>query len=168
MADKLFELRGASLYYPLTRGVLRRSYAYVKAVDGVDLDIYEGETLGIVGESGCGKTTLGKALALLEGLTGGSLRFHMDGSWKDLGALSKEEKLAWHRHVQMIFQDPAAALNPMKRIYNALEEPLKVQGMGDRAAREAVMQQVLSLVGLSLEALSKYPHEFSGGQRQRI
>ncbi len=166
--DAILKLRDAKVWYPVTKGVFRRTIGHVKAVDGISLDIRRCETLGVVGESGCGKTTLGKAIMLLEQITGGSIAADMDGQFRELSSLTTPEKLRYRKMVQMIFQDPYAALNPMKKIYTALEEPLIVQGIRSREEREAILASAMEMVNIPLDYLFKYPHEFSGGQRQRI
>jgi oligopeptide/dipeptide ABC transporter ATP-binding protein len=153
----LLELRGLAVHYATARGTLR-------AVDGVDLDIARGETVGLVGESGCGKSTLGKALLGLAPVTAGAVRF--DGV--DLTALGARARAPFRRRMQMIFQDPFGSLNPRHTIGAILEAPLKVHGLGDRAARRARVAALIAQVGLPPDAVARYPHEFSGGQRQRI
>ena len=153
----LLELRGLAVHYATARGTLR-------AVDGVDLDIARGETVGLVGESGCGKSTLGKALLGLAPVTAGAVRF--DGV--DLTALGARARAPFRRRMQMIFQDPFGSLNPRHTIGAILDAPLKVHGLGDRAARRARVAALIAQVGLPPDAVARYPHEFSGGQRQRI
>jgi oligopeptide/dipeptide ABC transporter ATP-binding protein len=153
----LLELRGLAVHYATARGTLR-------AVDGVDLDIARGETVGLVGESGCGKSTLGKALLGLAPVTAGAVRF--DGV--DLTALGARARAPFRRRMQMIFQDPFGSLNPRHTIGAILEAPLKVHGLGDRAARRARVAALIAQVGLPPDAVARYPHECSGGQRQRI
>jgi oligopeptide/dipeptide ABC transporter ATP-binding protein len=153
----LLALRGLAVHYATARGTLR-------AVDGVDLDIARGETVGLVGESGCGKSTLGKALLGLAPVTAGAVRF--DGV--DLARLGTRARAPYRRRMQMIFQDPFGSLNPRHTIGAILETPLKVHGLGDRAARRARVAALIAQVGLPPDAVARYPHEFSGGQRQRI
>ncbi len=164
----IFHLEDAQVWFPITKGFLKRVVGHVKAVDGVSLDVQRGETLGIVGESGCGKTTLGKAMMLLEKPTGGKVFFDVDGTYKDIMTFNKEEILRFRKRVQMVFQDPYSALNPMKKIYTALEEPLVVQGIKSKTEREGIMEEALRVVNIPSDYLFKYPHEFSGGQRQRV
>ena len=170
MADNQVTIRAENVctWFPVTKGVFKKTVGYVKAVDGISLDIYRGETLGIVGESGCGKSTLGKTLMRLEDATAGRVLFNEDGEFKDICQFDKNELFNFRKKVQMVFQDPYSALNPQKKIYTSFEEPLIVHGMRDRAEREARMEQVLKMVNIQPDYLMRYPHEFSGGQRQRL
>jgi peptide/nickel transport system ATP-binding protein len=152
----LLEVRGLRVHFPIRRGVLRRTVGYVKAVDGVDLTIHAGRTLALVGESGCGKTTVGKAILELNPKTSGEVRF-------------ADEVKHLRRDVQMIFQDPASSMNPRMLVEAIVAEGLRAQGLVK--SREQLQQKVTGLlgqVGLSADAMLRYPHEFSGGQRQRI
>lgn len=135
----------------------------VHAVENINLEIVEGETLGIVGESGCGKSTLGRMIVRLEELTAGEIIFEGE----DLAKLSNKRLRSVRKRLQMIFQDPYASLNPRRQIGKIVEEPLRVHGVG-KAEREKIAKDLLRRVGLDLEAYEKYPHEFSGGQRQRV
>ncbi len=163
-AKALIEVRDLRLHFPVRSGLLRRETATVKAVDGVTFDIAEGETLGLVGESGCGKSSTGRAVLRLAKPTSGEVRF--DG--EDLGALSASRLRQRRRHMQMIFQSPFASLNPRLSVGGAIREPLDIHSLGTPAEREARVAELLSLVGLEPGAAQRYPHEFSGGQRQRI
>jgi oligopeptide transport system ATP-binding protein len=152
-------------YFPIKRGILiQREIARVHAVDDVGLEIRPGETLGLVGESGCGKTTLGRCLVRLYPLTDGKIIF--DG--KDISSLSRREMRPLRRELQIIFQDPYASLNPRKRVGSIVGAPLEIHDVGDRKERKRQVQELLEKVGLSPEHYNRYPHEFSGGQRQRI
>lgn len=168
MGETLFELKDMRVWYPIRKGFPKRVVGHVKAVDDVTLNIEKGEILGVVGESGCGKTTLGKALMMLNPPTDGEVLFDMNGVKRDITKLTPKEMIGFRSEVQMIFQDPYSALNPMKKIYTAFEEPLKVQGIRNRTDREEIMCRALELVNIPTAYLYKYPHEFSGGQRQRI
>jgi oligopeptide/dipeptide ABC transporter ATP-binding protein len=156
---------GLKKYFPVTGGLtVRKAPAWLKAVDGVSVQVAAGETLGIVGESGSGKTTLAKLFLLLERPTAGALLF--DG--KDTQAFDKADLARYRRAVQAVFQDPYSSLNPRMRVADIIAEPLPPEaGMSRAAARERVAE-VLALVGLSRDSGGLYPHEFSGGQRQRI
>ena len=166
--EVIFRAENLQTWFPITKGPFKKVVGHVKAVDGVDIEVYKGETLGIVGESGCGKSTLGKTLMMLEHATGGHVFFNYDNEFRDITAFNKKEMFAFRRKVQMVFQDPYSALNPQKKIYTSFEEPLKVHGISLQEEREARMRQVLSMVNIQPDYLMRYPHEFSGGQRQRL
>ena len=151
-------------HFPIMRGVFRRQVGAVQAVDGVTFDIYEGETLGLVGESGCGKSTTGRVVLQLLDPTAGSVLF----KGRDLTALSKGDLRRQRRDMQMIFQDPYASLNPRMTVGNIIGEPLKIQKLGNADERKQRVQELLQVVGLNPYFVNRYPHEFSGGQRQRI
>jgi oligopeptide transport system ATP-binding protein len=170
--EPLIAIRGLKVYFDLGGGgawdklvggsPVRR---VVKAVDGVTIDIFPGETLGLVGESGCGKSTLGRALLRLTEPTGGQVLFR----GKDLARLSKGQMRGQRRHLQMIFQDPYASLNPRMTVSQIISEPLETFGLSGRGReRESRVRELMETVGLSPRFLKRYPHEFSGGQRQRI
>ena len=146
-----------STHYPAAAGTVR-------AVDDVSLEILEGETVALVGESGCGKSTLGKSLMRLIDPTSGRVTF----KGRDVAAMSGKELQSIRRHIQMIFQDPFASLNPRQTIRTILTAPLAVHGIGDRKSRDAIAASMVAHVGLPSDSLDRYPHEFSGGQRQRI
>jgi len=164
-AKVLLEVKGLEVHFPIRRGVFKRTVGYVRAVDGVSLAIREGRTLALVGESGCGKTTVGKTILRLLRPTGGSVRF----AGIDLATLSREDLRARRSAMQIIFQDPYASLNPRMRVTDILAEGMISLGVGrDEAERTRRMDVLLEQVGLSPGMKSRYPHEFSGGQRQRI
>ena len=164
----IFKIRNLKQWYPIRKGAFKRVVGHVKAVDDVSLDVYRGETLGIVGESGCGKSTFGKTIMCLERPTGGEVHFNYGGEFKDITKFSSKEMFEFRKQVQMVFQDPYSALNPLKKIYTSFEEPLKVHGVRTRQEREARMNEVLRMVNIQPDYLLRYPHEFSGGQRQRL
>ncbi len=166
MSEPLLEMTGLKVHFPVYgRGVLRRQAGTVKAVDGVDLTVHRGETLGLVGESGCGKSTTGLAALRLLEATEGSIRF--DGI--DVRALSKGDLRALRRRMAMIFQDPMASLDPRMSIGDIVGEPLAIHAIGDgKAERRRRISEVLEMVGLNPDHRNRYPHEFSGGQRQRV
>ena len=163
MSEPLVKVRGLKVHFPILGGiVLNKVVGTVKAVDGVDLDIAEGQTLGLVGESGCGKSTLGRALLRLSPVTEGSVEF----GGVDVAALKGEKLRRMRQDMQMVFQDPLASLNPRQSVETILTEPLRAHGIEyDRKTR---VRDLLDQVGLPSSAAQKYPHEFSGGQRQRI
>ncbi len=161
----LLKVEGLKKYFSITRGILiQRHVGDVKAVDDVSFQIYRGETLGLVGESGCGKTTVGRTILQLYRPTAGSVHFDS----VDLATLEGEKLRRTRRRMQMIFQDPYASLNPRMTVGGMLSEPLQVHGIARRKEQRARVEELLELVGLSPYFVNRYPHEFSGGQRQRI
>jgi oligopeptide/dipeptide ABC transporter ATP-binding protein len=160
----LLEVRNLKKYYPITSGLLSRHVGDIKAVDGVSFTIKEKETLGLVGESGCGKTTLAKTIVKLEKPTSGRIIY----KGKDIYSLSKEEEKSYRKEVQMIFQDPHASLDPRMTAGDTVEEALIIHRLGDREERKKRVQELFRAVGLEAEHMKRYPHEFSGGQKQRI
>jgi len=164
-AGPLIEARGLTRHFAIRKGILQRVVGHVKAVDGVDLTIRRGRTVALVGESGCGKTTLGKTLVRLMPPTAGTIRF--DGT--DLTALREHELRPIRRRAQIVFQDPYSALDPRMMVRETIEEGMRVHGLGGTSAeRRERVEHLLGSVGLPPEAATAYPHEFSGGQRQRI
>jgi peptide/nickel transport system ATP-binding protein len=163
--EPLLQVENLRVYFPIRKGLFSRTTDFVRAVDEVSFTIYPGETVGLVGESGCGKTTLGRALLRLTEPTAGRILF--EGT--DLAALPAGELRHRRREFQLVFQDPYAALNPMLTVGEAILEPLRVHGVGgSRTEQKARVRELLRTVGLSDDAEQRYPHEFSGGQRQRI
>ncbi|WP_346206687.1 dipeptide ABC transporter ATP-binding protein [Caldifermentibacillus hisashii] len=160
----LLEIKGLKTFYPIKKGILKRTKAYVKAVNDIDITIYEGETLGVVGESGCGKSTLGRTVLGLERKTGGNIRFRDE----EIGNLSDSQLKKYKKHMQMIFQDPFASLDPRQRIGDALEEVFIIHTNLSKNERVQRVKELLVEVGLKKEHYDRFPHEFSGGQRQRI
>nr|WP_246558630.1 ABC transporter ATP-binding protein [Hymenobacter piscis] len=161
----LLEVKDLNVHFPIRKGFFNRKPEFVRAVDGVSFDIYPGETVGLVGESGCGKTTLGRALLRLVEPTAGRILFEGD----DLAKLPAEALRRRRRDFQMVFQDPYAALNPMMTVGEAILEPMRVHGVGgSRQQQKDRVLELLRTVGLREEHFMRYPHEFSGGQRQRI
>jgi peptide/nickel transport system ATP-binding protein len=160
----LLEIRNLKKYFPVPGGLLRRGREVVKAIDDVSFDVDEGETVGLVGESGCGKTSLGRCLVRLTEPTGGTVTF--DG--QELAALSASEMRDVRRKMQMIFQDPYASLNPRMRVGEIIGEGLRIHGLAKGRDLKLRVLELLKRVGLREEYYGRYPHEFSGGQRQRI
>ncbi len=169
---KLLELHGLQKHYPVLGGVFRHQVASVKALDGIDLDIYRGECLGLVGESGCGKTTTGKALVRMHRPSAGQIIYHRDkgGEPLDIATLPRRtlKQEGIRGRLQMVFQDPTTSLDPRMLVKNIIAEPLREQASLGSRALEARILELLALVGLTKDHCLRYPHEFSGGQRQRI
>jgi len=163
-ANPLVEVKDLVKYFPIRGGVFLKEIASVKAVDGVSVAIHEGETLGLVGESGCGKTTLGRLMLRLEEPTAGEIYFQGE----NILAYGPSRMRALRREMQIVFQDPFSSLNPRKTVAEIVGEPLRVHGIGSRREREERVLNLLEVVGMRQEHLRRYPHQFSGGQRQRI
>ncbi|REK85151.1 dipeptide ABC transporter ATP-binding protein [Streptomyces inhibens] len=163
-AEPLLKVRGLVRHFPITKGLLKRQVGAVQAVDGIDFDVRPGETLGVVGESGCGKSTMGRLITRLDEPTGGSIEFQ----GQDITHLSTGKLRPMRRDVQMIFQDPYGSLNPRHTIGGIVSTPFRLQGVEPEGGVKKEVQRLLELVGLSPEHYNRYPHEFSGGQRQRI
>ena len=167
--DIVLQLRDVEVHFPVKAGVFKRTVAHVKAVDGVDVDIYRGEVLGLAGESGCGKTTLGKAILRLVEPTKGEVSYiSPEKDMTELTSLSKKEMDPFRKKLQIVFQDPHSSLNPAFTIFGSLEEPLKKYGVKSRSERRKIIGDLLEAVNMRREYMDRYPHEFSGGQRQRI
>jgi peptide/nickel transport system ATP-binding protein len=166
----LLEIEGLEMRFPISRGLFRAPTDFVHAVDGISFEIAQGESLGLVGESGCGKSTTGRMLVKLMEPTGGSI-FFRDGEYeRDVATVKSSEVKDFRRRVQMIFQDPYESMNPRRTIYDTVSEPLAVQKVGRVPEREERVLELLRLVGLTPPEnfLFRYPHELSGGQRQRV
>jgi oligopeptide/dipeptide ABC transporter ATP-binding protein len=165
MSAPLLELEGLRKYFAVSTGpLLRRKVGWVKAVDGVDFAVWPGETLGVIGESGCGKTTTSKLILLQETPTAGTIRF----GGEDISGLQNQELMRYRREVQVVFQDPYSSLSPRMRVGDIVAEPLEIHTDLSREALHERVAEVLELVGLQPEVARLFPHEFSGGQRQRI
>jgi peptide/nickel transport system ATP-binding protein len=167
--DTLLDVRNLKMHFPIRRGLLRREVGRVQAVDDVSFAIRPGETLSLVGESGCGKTTIGRCLVRVYKPSGGSILFHArDGDAVDLAGLSQHAVKPWRKEIQMVFQDPMSSLNPRMNVLQIVGEPLLVNGMAKGQELEDRVAALLRRVGLAPEYMRRYPHAFSGGQRQRI
>jgi oligopeptide/dipeptide ABC transporter ATP-binding protein len=165
----LLKVEDLRMYFPIRKGFLQRIAGYVKAVDGVTLSIREGETLGLVGESGCGKTTTGRCIMGGYTPTGGDIQFRVrDGEWLSIPEQDRQGRKRVRREVQMVFQDPYSSLNPRMTLKQIVGEPLIIHGMAEGKQLEERVAELLSVVGLRPEYMIRYPHAFSGGQRQRI
>ena len=160
----MLEVENLKKYYPIKGGIITHTTGYIHAVDGVSFSVREGETLGLVGESGCGKSTIGRQIVGLERPTEGIIRY--DG--RDLSTLKPKEMKKIRTQLQMVFQDPYSSLNPRKHIYEILAQPMLYHHIATKATVGKELERILDMVGLSRNVLGRYPHEFSGGQRQRI
>jgi oligopeptide transport system ATP-binding protein len=174
MTDILLEIQDLVVRFPVFGGVLLRRQGEVRAVDGISFTLRRGETLGIVGESGCGKTTVGRAIInILRAMSyrveiGGRILYHHSSGVIDLAPLTKNEMRPYRADIQMVFQDPYSSLNPRKTVSQIVEEPLRIHTRMSRSERADRVRWLLEKVGLSAQHVNRYPHEFSGGQRQRI
>ncbi|SCE00712.1 ABC transporter ATP-binding protein [Streptomyces sp. PpalLS-921] len=163
-SEPLLKVSGLVKHFPITKGVLKRKVGAVQAVDGLSFDVRPGETLGVVGESGCGKSTMGRLVTRLLEPTGGTIEFQ----GKDITHMSAGRLRPMRRDIQMIFQDPYGSLNPRHTVGGIVGTPFRLQGVTPEGGVKAEVQRLLELVGLNPEHYNRYPHEFSGGQRQRI
>ncbi len=173
MADNqdniILEVKDLKLYFPIYRGLIQRVVGRVKAVDGVSFFLREREVLGLVGESGCGKTTVGRTVLRLYDPTAGEIRYHSSsGEWIDIARISQRDMKPLRREMRMIFQDPFSSLNPRLTVKDIISEPLEIHGVARGRAAEQRVAELMEAVGLNPALMRRYPHEFSGGQRQRI
>ena len=167
-SNNLLEVHNLKKYFPIEKGLLRRVVGQVRAVDDVSLTIPAGKTLGLVGESGCGKTTLGRCVVRAIEPTSGQVLLRIDDRQAEITSLDAKELRATRRHMQMVFQDPYASLDPRKTILDIVGEPLRVNKLAKGEDLEQRVRNLVDLVGLDVKYLKRYPHAFSGGQRQRI
>lgn len=162
--EALLEIRNLKTWFPVDDAIFGKSKTFVKAVDDVSFDIYEGEVLGLVGESGCGKSTISRSILRLTEPTSGSVYF----KGEDLLKMKKRDFMKKRREMQMVFQDPYSSLSPRMKIGATIAEPMEIHRLGNKEERKAKVAELLEIVGLEKEHAYRYPHEFSGGQRQRI
>lgn len=173
MVDKneniLLEVKDLKMHFPIIRGILQRTVGHVKAVDGVSFSLREREVLGLVGESGCGKTTVGRTILRLYDPTSGEIRYHsLNGEWVDIAGISQKKMKPLRREMRMIFQDPFSSLNPRLTVKDLISEPLEIHNVAHGKQAEERVADLMRSVGLDPAYMRRYPHEFSGGQRQRI
>ena len=165
----ILEVSNLKMYFPLYQGITQRLAGHVKAVDGVSFNLREGEVLGLVGESGCGKTTVGRTILRLYDPTSGEVRFRRkSGDWVDIARITQKDMKPIRQEMRMIFQDPFSSLNPRMTVKDLIAEPLEIHGIAKGKEAEARVAELMTSVGLNASYMHRYPHEFSGGQRQRI
>jgi len=166
--DTLLQVDSLKKYFPIQKGFFRKTIGQVKAVDGVSFHLFEGETLGLVGESGCGKTTTGRLILRAIEPTEGKILFRRQHEMTDIATIPNEAMKTFRREMQIIFQDPFSSLNPRMTVLDIISEPLIIHGMGNPEERRARVRELLEAVGLKVQHMNRYPYAFSGGQRQRI
>jgi oligopeptide/dipeptide ABC transporter ATP-binding protein len=166
--EVLLSLRDLRTWFPVKKGVFRSTVGYVKALDGINIDVYKGETLGLVGESGCGKSTLGKTILRLVNAKSGQVVFHDGQQRVNLLGLQEKELYKYRKKIQIVFQDPYSSLNPAFTIFSSLKDPLNRFGIRSSTKQREIIGSLLEAVNMRAEYMDRYPHEFSGGQRQRI
>ena len=168
LSENIIEIKNLKKYYPLTSGIMRKVTGVVKAVDDVSFVIPRGKTIGLVGESGCGKTTISKCILRAINPTEGDIYLHNDDGSHNLAVLGENELRPLRKEMQMIFQDPFSSLNPRMNLFEIVSEPLLLNGVKNKTERQDRVEELLEKVGLRSEYMIRYPHAFSGGQRQRI
>jgi len=166
--SNLLEVKNLKMYFPIYQGLLRRLVSHIRAVDGVSFFIRKGETLGLIGESGCGKTTVGRCIVRAYQPTNGEVLYRKDGEYVDLTKIPYKKLKPYRRDIQMIFQDPFSSLNPYMTVLDIVGEPLKIHKIAQGREMKSQVKNLLNQVGLSVKYITRYPNAFSGGQRQRI
>jgi len=166
--SNLLEVKNLKMYFPIYQGLLRRLVSHIRAVDGVSFFIRKGETLGLIGESGCGKTTVGRCIVRAYQPTNGEVLYRKDGEYVDLTKIPYKKLKPYRRDIQMIFQDPFSSLNPYMTVLDIVGEPLKIHKIAQGREMKSQVKNLLDQVGLSVKYITRYPNAFSGGQRQRI
>ena len=166
--ENIVEIKNLKKYYPITAGIFQRVIGHIKAVDDVSFVIPRGKTVGLVGESGCGKTTISKCILRAVDPTSGEINLHTEGQINNVADMREKDLRPLRREMQMIFQDPFSSLNPRMNLFDIVSEPLLLNGVKNRSERQDRVEELLSKVGLRAEYMVRFPHAFSGGQRQRI
>lgn len=166
--ETILEVQNLKKYFPIQKGFFRKTVGYIRAVDGVDLTVNSGETLGLVGESGCGKTTTGRLILRALDPTEGQILFRQRDQMVDIASLDKRDLKAMRREMQIIFQDPFSSLNPRMTVMDLISEPLVIHGERNREKNRTRVRELLEMVGLKAQHMNRYPYAFSGGQRQRL
>lgn len=166
--QKILDVRNLKMHFPIRKGLLRRTVGHVRAVDGVDLHVYQGETLGLVGESGCGKTTTGRLILRAMQPTEGEIFFRHNDQMLDITKVPADQMKPLRREMQIIFQDPFSSLNPRMTVLDIISEPLVIHGMAKGDDLRGQVRELLEMVGLRAQHMNRYPYAFSGGQRQRL
>lgn len=165
--QKILDVRNLKMHFPIRKGLLRRTVGHVRAVDGVDLHVYEGETLGLVGESGCGKTTTGRLILRAMQPTEGEIFFRHNDQMIDITKVPADQMKPLRREMQIIFQDPFSSLNPRMTVLDIISEPLVIMQIAKGDDLRGQVRESLEMVGLRAQHMNRYPYAFSGGQRQR-
>jgi len=166
--ENIVEVKNLKKYFPITAGIFQRVIGHIKAVDDVSFVIPRGKTVGLVGESGCGKTTISKCILRAVDPTSGEINLHTEGQINNVADMREKDLRPLRREMQMIFQDPFSSLNPRMNLFDIVSEPLLLNGVKNRSERQDRVEELLSKVGLRAEYMVRFPHAFSGGQRQRI
>ncbi len=167
-SETILQVQGLKKYFPIKKGILKRTVGWIRAVDDISFSVAESQTLGLVGESGCGKTTTGRCILRLYEPTAGAIRYRLDDRLEDIVGFDHGEMRRVRQKMQIIFQDPFSSLDPRMTVHDIIAEPLRINRIGRRAQQSERVEELLDMVGLNAAQMNRYPHEFSGGQRQRI